>query len=665
MVDWINISQNSGSGNATITVTATSYSQLLERSTALTVRTATKSAVVGITQRYNSSFTVSPATISAIPYSGANYSITVTANDNWSATTIPSWCSLSVGSGNSGTTTITLTVDSNSGSARTDSLVFSCNGISRTVAVSQVAYEAQVVPITLSPSTISLPSSGGSYAVTVTCSGEWSLTAPSWITLSQSSGSGNTTITITANANTGEDKSGTLYGITLNSSSSVSVMQNGHYVYRVGSLSPSAVTVPFYATSTTIYVTSNVSWYLTASGNYVIIDNGEGMSGNTIPVTVEVLQNNRSITRSSNIVLYSNDNPLSRVELDRITLTQEPYEAPSASTENHIVRMSCSGGVVQVPFTANTVPTISSVDSYNGISAYAFENYVSVVCSGGNSGSTPLYRTFTVTFDYNIFFDIFVCVESCCQDTVSFTSTYDIAETGDTALFRVVNRAGINSLSIDGDSIDPASLGVFAGYDTEMHFTFSTTGQHTVSCTSISPIDFNYNRSYNGSLILPKSRLTSVVVSGAYHLLNYGNYHDPLNFTFHEYLTSVSITSNSAACVSSGISQYPKFDGSITLSAVTMNGYIGGSVDTNAYLNCSAMTRAVLPEYVDTVSTSSFSGSNIQTLYCYGSTPPYIGSGSHIMEGMKYLGEIHAPVGADYAEFRSKFPSGWSLVYDL
>ena len=173
MVDWINISSNSGNGNATITVTASSYTELLDRSTSLTVRTSSKSAVVGITQRFNNDFVVSPTTITAIPYSGEVYSITVTAISNWSAGTTPAWCTLNANSGSSGTTTLTLTVDSNSGSARNGSITFTCGNYTRTVTLAQVAYEEPVVWVTIEPNVLNWPSSGGYQTLSVHSNGSW------------------------------------------------------------------------------------------------------------------------------------------------------------------------------------------------------------------------------------------------------------------------------------------------------------------------------------------------------------------------------------------------------------------------------------------------------------------------------------------------------------
>ena len=289
MVDWINISQNSGSGNATITVTASSYSQLLERSTALTVRTATKSAVVTIGQRYNNTFDVAPSSVDGVPYTGNTYAIGISSNVSWSVTSAPDWVSFSSSSG-AGNATINMVVSSNSGSARNGQVVFTnANGLVRAVSVAQVAHEAEVITISMSPSSLSIPSSGGSGSLTVYSNGSWTLTAPSWITLSlNAGGSGTTTVYYNCDSNTNADRSGNIVGTTSNSNSTIPVIQAGHYVGGDGSLSPSAITFPFYATSATIYVTSNVSWSLSVNDNFLSLSSYNGMSGTSIPITVTV-----------------------------------------------------------------------------------------------------------------------------------------------------------------------------------------------------------------------------------------------------------------------------------------------------------------------------------------------------------------------------------------
>ena len=115
MVDWINISSNSGnSGTTVITVTASSYSELIERTTSLTVNTVNTSlsGTVNISQQPRGVVTVivSPNSISA-PVEGGVYTFNIISNGDWTIT-YPNWTTLSQTAG-TGNATITVTIGGN------------------------------------------------------------------------------------------------------------------------------------------------------------------------------------------------------------------------------------------------------------------------------------------------------------------------------------------------------------------------------------------------------------------------------------------------------------------------------------------------------------------------------------------------------------------------
>ena len=460
MVDWINISSNSGNGNATITVTASSYTELLDRSTSLTVRTSTKSAVVGITQRFNNDFVVSPTTITAIPYSGASYNITITANANWSATTIPSWCSLSASGGTSGTSIITLTVSSNSGSARNDTLVFTCNGLSRSVSVSQVANEEQYYTIAISPSIISAPSSGGSYTISIVTEGEWTLAGPDWLTLSQASGSGNATVTVTIGPNTNEyNMIGTIIGQVFGDYATCSIRQEGYYVGSNGSISPSSISLPFYETSTTIYVTSNVAWTLSIqqqSPHYLSVSPSSGMSGTSIPVTLTAIDYNHSYSsRTTNIVLQ---NANTTEILDTATVTQASREQVQFSISNNYGWAEASGGTIYIPYSCNVPIEIGYYYNNNSVNGYPWSctvesNRIVATCGAKTSCGvdTAQIEVATRAFGvYEVLDYIYLVQDPACFYYMSGTNIYNVSSTSEPTELMQLNKAFIRSFKVDG-----------------------------------------------------------------------------------------------------------------------------------------------------------------------------------------------------------------------
>ena len=143
MVDWLTISQASGSGNATITITASTYSGLIDRATSLKVSTVSSaiSKYVTVQQTAQQPFTASPSSISDGGL-GGTYQIEITSSHEWTATTVPAWVTLSQNSGSAGTV-ITVTLPENQGADRTASLVFT-DVKGRTATVSLTQYEVTV-----------------------------------------------------------------------------------------------------------------------------------------------------------------------------------------------------------------------------------------------------------------------------------------------------------------------------------------------------------------------------------------------------------------------------------------------------------------------------------------------------------------------------------------
>lgn len=132
----------------------------------------------------------------AVPYNGGSFRITITSNTSWNLVA-PSWITLSQTSG-SGNAEITVTVAANTtNGARSGSiLAVPAQGTGQTCVVIQ-----DVLKLSISPTSLTPPYNGGTYNITVTANTNWTLTAPSWITLSQTTGTGDATVRVTVAAN--------------------------------------------------------------------------------------------------------------------------------------------------------------------------------------------------------------------------------------------------------------------------------------------------------------------------------------------------------------------------------------------------------------------------------------------------------------------------------
>ena len=678
MVDWINISQNSGSGNATITVTATSYSQLLERSTALTVRTTTKSAVVGITQKLSTDFMVTPATISAIPYSGASYYLTVVSkNAGWSATTIPSWCSLDRSSDFVGDGIITLTVSSNSGSARSDVLVFeNTRGLQRTVEVSQVAYEETIISITLSPSTISIPSSGGTGSFTVTSNGSWNLSAPAWISLSVSfGGSGTTTVSYNCSSNANADRNGSIVGSTSNDSSSISITQAGYYVAADGYINPSSITLTRYDDTFVVYVTSNVAWSLTLPSWLVAISPSSGMSGSSIPVAIQVVSVGATDRTGTIYLKNTNNNSM----LDSTEVTQEGdshYLHYVLMPPKTIIQFDClnSGNTYTIPYTANTIPTIvgnAETDDYLAIKATVdtANSCINIRVNNGYADSNHSFtQDFVVKCDGVVVGRIWACYRYCCQAYNEFYTNYTI--TNNLTYLGVINPALISNFKIDGVSIDPTTLiyKYSTGNDPALYYVFENTGRHTVYYQSLyGPFNTSYeptiDSAYGPYTTAPVYNVRGLVKN---HYSQGGIEENP------NLLTASAVAPNNTynSCTDLYESYpLPNYKDDVNLYSVSFTGPFGGRVWNNFY-GCASLQTITLPSGVTTVNVGAFSGSGLTTINCLSPTAPSLetvfdGVTSNTFLGLQPSGTIHAPSGSNYSSWASALPAGWSLVYDL
>lgn len=152
--------------------------------------------------------------------SSSSETVSVTANVNWTAECSDSWVTVSKNS----STELSVSVSSNTSTARTSNIYIKEQGKSATLATINVSQAATVqYDISSNLTSLSFTADGGSQSVAITSNFAWeTVSKPSWITLSPSSGSsGSTTLSITAVTSTSTtDRTGT---ITLGKSSSAIV----------------------------------------------------------------------------------------------------------------------------------------------------------------------------------------------------------------------------------------------------------------------------------------------------------------------------------------------------------------------------------------------------------------------------------------------------------
>lgn len=329
MVDWISLSQTAGtSGTTTITITAATYSELTERTAALVVRAANRRANVTVQQAVDSRFMVSPTSFTNVNYATSQLYVTVTSDYPWTMTSSPSWCSLSPVSASSGQR-ITVVVSENIGTSRNGIITFtqSETGLRRQVSVSQ--NERVYETISISPSSWSIHSSGGSTEFIIRTDYSWTITVPSWATVSQSSGRGTTTVTVSAGPDTGDTRNGVVSVSTSTNSATASLSQEGGYVYPYLNTDVSAISAPSSGGMYRVYIESNAAWRADEELDWVMVSPSTGTSGNSVmAIMVDENETTTANTGTINFYLSGTTTLLNSISLSREGATADVIDAP-------------------------------------------------------------------------------------------------------------------------------------------------------------------------------------------------------------------------------------------------------------------------------------------------------------------------------------------------
>jgi hypothetical protein len=208
-VAWITITAGaSGTGNGTVSYSVAANTVATARTGTITVAgktfTVTQAAAAACT------FTITP-TSASFPSGGGSGSVTVTtqAGCAWTAVSNAAWITVTGGASGTGNGTVSYTVAANTAAtSRTGTLTIA----GKTFTVTQAAL---VCSFSISPTSASFPSAGGTGSIAVTATAGCAWTARSnvaWITITAgASGTGNGTVRYSVAANTvATSRTGTL-----------------------------------------------------------------------------------------------------------------------------------------------------------------------------------------------------------------------------------------------------------------------------------------------------------------------------------------------------------------------------------------------------------------------------------------------------------------------
>lgn len=113
--NWLSIDKTSGTGNAEITLTASSYEELVDRATSLKIQGISANAILNVRQNaLVPAITLSTSRIEG-SFESATYNVVVTSNVDWTLESDSNWYTLSQNSGTKGNTTLIITMGENEG----------------------------------------------------------------------------------------------------------------------------------------------------------------------------------------------------------------------------------------------------------------------------------------------------------------------------------------------------------------------------------------------------------------------------------------------------------------------------------------------------------------------------------------------------------------------
>jgi hypothetical protein len=326
--NWLSITSGAaGTGNGTVGFTAAANNGPL-RSDTLTIggRTFT------VSQAENCSLTIAPERVTMAAAAGdTNVAVTTVSGCPWSSSSSTPWISVAAGSSGSGSGTVKLTVQVNSGAARSGSATIA----GRTFTIDQNSGCA----FAITPTSQTMAASGGSLPVTVTSPGGCTWTASSqapWLSVtSGASGSGGGTVQVEVQANTGAQRLGTatIAGQTF------TVMQDGgcSYVVSPESLTAGAAGGP---ARVDISTGSSCGWSAVNAVGWIAVSGaaaGSGSGGVDLSIAP-----NAGPARSGTIAVAGRT----------VTVTQDSGCTFSLSATSQT--MGASGGAGSVSVTAGT-----------------------------------------------------------------------------------------------------------------------------------------------------------------------------------------------------------------------------------------------------------------------------------------------------------------------
>lgn len=334
--NWLTVSQKDN----TITLAVTANESNSNRTgTISVVHYGTTNASQKITVRQV------PASINASTESlvfnntASSVNVTINAEASWTASSSASWIDISPASGESGTSTMKVSVSPNtSTSERTGYVNLSIGGSQRI----QIPVRQRGIYIETEESELSFNAAGGSQNFSVLSNTNWKVSsAPSWITVSPSQGEGDGTVKVTASENPNTaNRSGVIHltqtGLSIDVA--VTVSQAG----KTFDVNTTVLNFEDKSSTQIINIQTDGTWTASASDSWITISPTTA-SGN-LTLSVSVSENTSDDERSGQVMV---------VMADKSATINVIQKGKYFTVSNNLLTYTSKGGVLDVSISTN------------------------------------------------------------------------------------------------------------------------------------------------------------------------------------------------------------------------------------------------------------------------------------------------------------------------
>ena len=299
---WLySLSQNNGSGNATISFQFDNNPSASSRSCNITVNCGTLSNIVTVTQSgyisNDCSLSVYPLNIN-VGHNAGSTSFQVNSDNSWEIVENCNWLGVSSQNG-TGDETITINYNENTSSVNTQScnININCGVSSKTVTITQ---ENAASELSVYPTTINLDYNSGNTILQISSNGDWHIIGScSWLNFSQSNGgSGIIGVAINYNENFNITFRTCEFTVTCGTLTKNLIINQEGAPYTL-SVNPTNINLDFHSGDTAFEIHSNYDWNIVSPCSWLNFSNLNSNGDEIITITYD--ENNFANPRSCDI----------------------------------------------------------------------------------------------------------------------------------------------------------------------------------------------------------------------------------------------------------------------------------------------------------------------------------------------------------------------------